>query len=754
MSPTPKYSRSDVDNAIQLVKSGSSVNFAAKVFKIPETSLRHIIKSNNLKGETETSHNQTVLTKKEEQDLYNWILECSKAGFPRSTKQIVQQAYEISVKYPRSKGFPSGRPSFMWLRRFLKRCGNLHRKKIVHVSINSAAKTSVNEVDIRAYHNRVSTYLEENGLYHILSFPNRIAVADESYLGFSPRPTTVDQNRQKAKKSTKIDPKTHLTVLFTALANGNLMDSYIVYPYERLPKEIREEFPNQSMCFGKSESGWMNGELFLHYLKNVVVKHLEQNQVERPFILFVDGHSSQIGLEVIEYCKLQDIILISLYANATWLIQPLDIGVFGPLQTMWDEFLCNTSFALSYRSFAHFLKGFIEEKANVLAPFIIKAFEDTGIFPWNCDAIRFDKLLELCRMRKDIPGKELNDDTRIIDIEELDTATLDFSGLITIDGQQSPTDNQSDNIDPTPCLTITDSHNISDQPEGLKKSAPRIKQEGQKIVCKPIEFINIEDQCSTVMENQSKLWRINLPYKKEFFNETSPYNDDNSVLEFEDTDMIHSDDEDSFPSTSMEHHFSEETVQIFDQKSQKPQEFISPTLKEKNKYVLDTVLKHCESMELKQDLLNGTVDRNKDYGVDTLNILIKIIQEMKEPGSAPVQKRLRPEVSAENIEEGNRIKTRKIETFKSKGKYADTREMKNQQLHELRIKLTDLKCKASIIEQEIRRLNQLFKTKGHEGLTPDEFKQKQEKLCAKKNEIFSKIDQTKIDMNIITEMKF
>uniref|UniRef100_A0A336L8N8 CSON006128 protein n=1 Tax=Culicoides sonorensis TaxID=179676 RepID=A0A336L8N8_CULSO len=792
MSPTPKYSRQDVKDAVQLVKSGSSVNNAAKKYKIPETSLRNIIKTNNLTHETDISHNQTVLTKKEELDLYNWILECSKAGFPRSTRQILHQAYQISVKFPRLKHFPTGRPSHMWLRRFLKRCGNLHRKKIVHIS---TATSSVNEVNIRAYHNRVTTYLKENGLYHILFYPDRVGNADESYLGFLPRQTTVliDKNQQKGKKTSKMDPKTHLTVLFTALANGNLMDSYIVYPYERVPREIREGFPKDSMCFGKSESGWMNGELFLHYLENVVVKHLETNQVKRPFILFVDGHSSHLGLEVIEYCKLQDIILITLYPNATWLIQPLDVGVFGPLKTMWDAFLLdkdnNMTFVVNYRSFAHVFKEFIDEKAKFLAPFITKSFEDSGIFPWNCDAIKFETLIESCRMRKDVPGKELMEENQIITIEELDT------DLNMNDDHHSLTDNQSDIIDPSTLLMSTDLHDACNQPENITISAPSIEQ-GSVVkdnisnlrdkmgVINDISVFNEQENQGIIIQNSElndhhimSACLINNGFHDssdqiegfcEIIERDTTLNGDNLVIELENTDMMHdfsytinhTDNDNRFPSSSKKHQdCSVQTEPIYIENFQ-------PTDKEKNKYVIETVLKHCESEKFKQDLLNGTVDRNKKYGVDSTHILMKIIQNMKEPESArdllplvpPVfkktnmKKRLRPEVlvSAENIEEEKRVKRMKIEALKSKEEYAEAKAMKNQKLHELRMQLTDFKYQGNIIVQEIRRLNQQFKTKGHGGLSPDEFKQKQEELNIKKNEIFLKIDQTKIDIKNIT----
>lgn len=224
----------------------------------------------------------------------------------------------------------------------------------------------------------------------------------------------VGNEQKKGAKKARVDAKAHLTVLFTILPNGKFLNPYVLYPYERVPAEIRNSFPD-GISYGKSPNGWMVTESFLHYLQTVVVSYLNTENVERPFILFVDGHSSHLSLEVIEFCKEQEIVLITLYPNATWLMQPLDVGVFAQFKGIWDAFLMEKdsdfTFVMNNRTFALALKEFMDLKSETLEPYVKASFRDCGIYPWNVNAIKFENMLETCRMRTDEAQKVLEDET-------------------------------------------------------------------------------------------------------------------------------------------------------------------------------------------------------------------------------------------------------------------------------------------------------------------------------------------------------
>ena len=58
-----------------------------------------------------------------------------------------------------------------------------------------------------------------------------------------------------------------------------------------------------------------------------------------PVVLFVDGHHSHITLELIEYAGGRGVHLYWLPPNCTHILQPLDVGTFGPLKFEWRKIL-------------------------------------------------------------------------------------------------------------------------------------------------------------------------------------------------------------------------------------------------------------------------------------------------------------------------------------------------------------------------------------------------------------------------------
>ena len=87
--------------------------------------------------------------------------------------------------------------------------------------------------------------------------------------------------------------------------------------------------------FAVSESGYMDDELGLEYLK----KHFEPHTrgSGQPRCLIVDGYSSHIACRVVKFALKYDIHMICLLSKSTHLLQPLDVGCFGVLQTIYEK---------------------------------------------------------------------------------------------------------------------------------------------------------------------------------------------------------------------------------------------------------------------------------------------------------------------------------------------------------------------------------------------------------------------------------
>ena len=69
------------------------------------------------------------------------------------------------------------------------------------------------------------------------------------------------------------------------------------------------------------------------WMKKILVPYCRRLTGKK--ILIVDNLSSHISREVIDLCREHDITFVCLPANSTDKMQPLDVGVFGPMKNAW-----------------------------------------------------------------------------------------------------------------------------------------------------------------------------------------------------------------------------------------------------------------------------------------------------------------------------------------------------------------------------------------------------------------------------------
>ena len=77
-------------------------------------------------------------------------------------------------------------------------------------------------------------------------------------------------------------------------------------------------------AFHCGDSGRVNAELFLKWLHFF----FESIPPSRPMLLILDGHSSHISIEAIEFVRSNDVHMLCIPAHTTHILQPLDVGVF------------------------------------------------------------------------------------------------------------------------------------------------------------------------------------------------------------------------------------------------------------------------------------------------------------------------------------------------------------------------------------------------------------------------------------------
>ena len=130
--------------------------------------------------------------------------------------------------------------------------------------------------------------------------------------------------------------KSHFTFIGTFSASGEVITPAIIYPYVRIPQDIRKEVPPLFHIL-KSKSGWMTSDVFQEFITDVFNPYLIAKQIQKPVILFVNGHKTHIKLRVSVLCEEAKIILYLLSPNTTHLLQPADVGPFKSLKAYWTK---------------------------------------------------------------------------------------------------------------------------------------------------------------------------------------------------------------------------------------------------------------------------------------------------------------------------------------------------------------------------------------------------------------------------------
>jgi len=137
--------------------------------------------------------------------------------------------------------------------------------------------------------------------------------------------------------------------------------------------------------FTYSKKGWTSHMLGMEWIKHFheVTKSTVMGGEWR--LLIVDGHGSHITVEFVEFCLSVNIVAYCLPAHSTHLLQPLDVGLFSPLQKAYgiqvDRLVRFGNVAVTKGNFLPML--IIARTATYTKKNILGAWRGAGLIPFN-----------------------------------------------------------------------------------------------------------------------------------------------------------------------------------------------------------------------------------------------------------------------------------------------------------------------------------------------------------------------------------
>ena len=313
-----------------------TVTAAARKHNVPRKTLDDRIKGKVVHG----THPgiSTVLMAKEESALVSYLVYMANRGYPLTRTLTKAFAMAIAVRSGNEGRFGKDSPSEHWWTGFRQRHPEVTLRKPDKLERSRA--DALNPVVVKQYLELLEGILDKNGLKNS---PRQLYNCDETFV-------PLDCSREKAvmlkgSRNAHLQAQgtsEHITILCAASAAGLPLPPMIIYSKCFPGCQYRFEGPDGTL-YAKSDSGWIDSELFLTWLKKILLKHVVS---QRPVLLFTDGHKSHINLDVVDLCRQNDIILFCLPPHTTHALQPLDVSVFKSLKDHYAKTVRSLSLLL------------------------------------------------------------------------------------------------------------------------------------------------------------------------------------------------------------------------------------------------------------------------------------------------------------------------------------------------------------------------------------------------------------------------
>lgn len=329
MNPLPKEQRLQL--ALEAYKKGLflSITKAALTYDVPPSTLKDRIKG--VAPREEKIANCRKLTDTEEDTLSAWILDMEKRGLPlqiSAVRHLVQVL--LSARIP-SSSKPIGEK---WVARYIKRRPEL-KSKFSQMHDYQRAKCEDPKL-IKDWFQRVNDAVEK---YGILS--EDIYNMDETgfQIGIISTAKVVcgsDIRRNIDAKAVQPGNEEWATAIVAINATGWALPPQIILAAESHQSRWHHDIPG-NYTISISKDGWTNDGLGFEWLQKVFEPATASRTVGRYRLLILDGHSSYATASFDKFCTERMIIPLYLPPHSSHLLQPLDVGCFGPTKNLYGQ---------------------------------------------------------------------------------------------------------------------------------------------------------------------------------------------------------------------------------------------------------------------------------------------------------------------------------------------------------------------------------------------------------------------------------
>ncbi|KAL5493462.1 hypothetical protein EMCRGX_G014652 [Ephydatia muelleri] len=174
----------------------------------------------------------------------------------------------------------------------------------------------------------------------------------------------------------------HITMVAAIVSDGTALPPTFIFQGKSVSHEMARAThnfdPNCGLAY--SASGWIERSIYHEILKHLI-DMLPAPETRGYKLLIVDGHESHISLYAAQLAIANKLDIVLMPSHTSHLVQPLDVGVFGPLKMLSSAAM--TKHSVSHLILPHNVPMIINDAyhRSFTRENIMSAFQKTGLSP-------------------------------------------------------------------------------------------------------------------------------------------------------------------------------------------------------------------------------------------------------------------------------------------------------------------------------------------------------------------------------------
>lgn len=365
--------------AIQAMKNDPKLTLrgAAKVYGVSHATL--LRRQKGTASRRDSPPNSQKLTLLEEEAIIERILDMDSRCRPPRLHDVEDMANLLLT----ARGAP--RVGVNWSSNFIKRQPALKTRRFRKYDYKRSQCEDPDAINawFRLVRNTVAKYgITDADIFNFDETGFQIGVISSG---------TVVTSSERRSNTKLVQPgnRQWVTVIQGVNAMGWYVPPFIVVAGKFHLSSWYEETPlPNDWVIATSPNGWTTNEIGLEWIQHFD-KYTKSQKTGRYRLLILDGHESHHSVEFEIYCKDNNIITLCMPPHSSHLLQPLDVGCFGPLKQAYgrqieDKMRAGTSHITKEDFFPAFFAAF---QLSITKKNIQGGFRGSGLVPYSPEAV-------------------------------------------------------------------------------------------------------------------------------------------------------------------------------------------------------------------------------------------------------------------------------------------------------------------------------------------------------------------------------